>query len=274
MISYHGIPMRSAGAVVSIATKRKWADFRFHGTAFPFRTPSTFLTAAHCVPDLGADRKLIILMPPVLPAPRRYGSAGEVQEVVRHPHADAALLRIDPNTLANEHDIEPFLDFVSHNQLGDSVASIGFPEETRREQVPDVRYFRGYLQRLITFDTMKPYRYSASELSFPCPIGLSGGPVFMNDLPRYVSALVTTNHQVQSGGEQVEEILQNGSVQRTVVKEFVNYGIALLLSGIGSWLNEVIPSPPEPPHDDEVWFTSTTRHTVERPRSRRKPKSG
>ena len=53
-----------------------------------------------------------------------------------------------------------------------------------------LRFFRGHVQRPFVFGASHQ-TYSAFELSFPCPSGLSGGPLFLARESEAVIGVVT-----------------------------------------------------------------------------------
>src|SRR5687767_7830709 len=169
-------PHKSTGWVVSATDE----TVRFAGTCFAFRSPRLLLTAAHCVHGQGLDNVSVT-------ASREQIQRGhQVVRIEVHPVADVAALWIERGA-----DFDPFSGVSRGLDWGEEVAAFGYPEDTLRGDVlPTPRYFRGHVQRLFWHCSHLLYAYSAAELSFPAPGGLSGGPVSSRKTPSNVAALV------------------------------------------------------------------------------------
>ncbi len=86
-------PLRAAGMVLGALDAE---EPRFLGSCFSLRDSTSVITAAHCIDDLDAERlyvrpaNVIVLNEPGEPQTH----AVQVREVVRHPDADVAILRL------------------------------------------------------------------------------------------------------------------------------------------------------------------------------------
>ena len=85
------------------------------------------------------------------------------------------------------------------------------------------------------------YRYMAGELSFPCPRGLSGGPVFRLEYPDEVLAVVTENLEVGTVVHTHEEVSEDGTHYSSNTSRIVMYGLSVVLFEVRDWLTECIP---------------------------------
>jgi hypothetical protein len=86
------------------------------------------------------------------------------------------------------------------------------------------------------------YRYTALELDFACPAGLSGGPVFRPGAPQMVIGLATENFESTTYLDAVEETTHRGETRRTQYQRVLSYGVAVALESVEDWLDEHLPS--------------------------------
>jgi hypothetical protein len=215
------------------------------GSCFTFRQPTTFLTARHCVPeDLSVGR----LIMPGAPDPIPFS------KVEHHPHADLSMITIDPDNLGYKPYWEPFWNFAANFQVGEEFMAYGYPIDTvvaEEDLGPAPRLFRGHYQRFWFHRAGTRFNYVAGELSVPAPAGLSGGPVFRPDALPIVTGMVTSNVESTTYTDEVVERTRNGSTERTILKRLVSYGVAVMLSELAPWLDDLIPAhqverPPTP----------------------------
>jgi hypothetical protein len=168
----------------------------FLGSCFALRDSRAVVTAAHCLGDVPTNN-LYVRMPRIIVVNRPdepQMNALLVDEVVRHPEADVAILRI-PSVMEGVG--EPFWKALPTVGLGEDFFAFGYPENVRTDQrEPTARLFKGYVQRLIYgIESHMGYRYTALEMDFPCPAGLSGGPLFRPDAPQMVIGVATENFE-------------------------------------------------------------------------------
>jgi hypothetical protein len=165
----------------------------------------------------------------------------QVQAVVRHPEADLAVLRV-PQINASEY--LPFDNIEASVTWGDTVQALGYPEESEADgPVPTARLLTGTIQRFFTHSARKPHDYSACELSFGAPAGLSGGPVYNPRDSSRVIGVISDNHDSTTYLQAVEEIQESGAVCRQLTHELIRYGIAAHLLPLQEWLDTQIPVP-------------------------------
>jgi S1-C subfamily serine protease len=223
--------------------KRAEPEHVFLGSCFALRDSTTVLTAAHCIGDLDAD-ELYVKLPGILVVPG-IGQEAEhvdgvlVREVVRHPDADVALLRLR----VVEWVVEPFWRQLPIHGLGEDVMAYGYPENVRSgDRSPTARLFKGYVQRVYRHDSHMGFRYTALELDFACPAGLSGGPVFRPGAPQMVLGLATENFESTTYLDAVEETSEDGATtRRTQYQRVLSYGVAVSLESLEDWLDDHLP---------------------------------
>jgi hypothetical protein len=201
------------------------------GTCFAFRSARHFVTAAHCVGDLRADRLVVVV--PQVTGPIR------VTSVERHPSADVAILTLD-----EEPDgVEPFWSAVSNYGLGEDFLAFGFPESIFGPDArqPTPRLFKGSYQRFFDHESHMGYEYFAGELSIGCPAGLSGGPLFRPDAQVIVTGMATENMESTTVLESVEEVVQDGAKTEKRYRKVITYGVALMLDRVSDWFDAHLP---------------------------------
>jgi hypothetical protein len=186
------------------------------------------------------------------------GAPGPVPVVSaeHHPHADLSVLKIDTAALGYKAYWQPFWNFVSNWSMGEEFMAYGYPVDTLDDETeprPKPRLFRGHYQRFWFHQAGPKFSYLAGELSFTAPSGLSGGPVFRQGAPQMVTGMVTANIDSTTYSDEVEEKKQDGkTVEKTVLKRIVSYGVAVMLSEVGPWLDERIPAYVHPPHEPKA----------------------
>jgi hypothetical protein len=240
-------PLNSIG-IIGAVNAAKSADRRVEvdmlGSCFTFRQATTFLTARHCVPD---DISIGRLVMPGAPEPVPVAS------VEHHPHADLSIITIDQSKLDYQPYWEPFWNFVANWQVGEEYMAFGYPTDTvvTEDPGPTPRLFRGHYQRFWFHQAGPRFRYLAGELSVAAPTGLSGGPVFRPTAQVVVTGMVASNIDSTTYTDEVVERTRDGETERTTLKRLVSYGVAVMLSELGAWLDERIPAhrverPPAP----------------------------
>jgi hypothetical protein len=213
-------------------------DAAFIGTCFAFRKSNAVLAAAHCVGDLPPEALLVDF-----PTSRRMDA---VVAIERHPVADLAVLQLGADVWPEG--VEAFIDAGPIPALGEEFMAFGYPEDTLgpHPAQPVPRLFRGHFQR--TFDYRRSrFNYIAGEISIPSPAGLSGGPLFSPHNFNAVAAIAAENLQSTTYVGRLEEKTEGGEIRRTVERDVVQYGIAVVLEPLGSWLEAKIPRRPRTP---------------------------
>jgi hypothetical protein len=161
-----------------------------------------------------------------------------VSEVIRHPRADAALLRL----ALDEWEIEPFQGIGHSRGLGSDVVASGFPENVLSGgREPTERLFRGHIQRQFWHESHLGFVYDALELSFACPAGLSGGPVFDWRLAPAVVGVATENFESTTFIEAIEETTDAGTTRETRYQRVLSYGVAVDGAHHVPWIDDHLP---------------------------------
>lgn len=201
------------------------------GTCFAYRTDRHFLTAAHCVGDLSAD-KLMVTVP-------RIPAVGRVASIDRHPTADVAVLTLDEDMAG----VETFWSVAANYVLGEDFLAFGYPESIfgldSREPTP--RLLKGSYQRFFDHESYLGFRYFAGELSMGCPAGLSGGPLFRQGAHVIVTGLATENLESTTVLESVEEITEGDTTTAMRYRKVITYGVAVMLDRLAEWLDQHVP---------------------------------
>jgi hypothetical protein len=203
------------------------------GTAFAFRTGQHYLTAAHCIGDLSPSDIYLNV--------RGLDDLMSVAHVERHPTADVALLVLESDI----EQAEPFMLIREEQAIGPQFFAFGYPEDAMEGKAPSPkpRVFIGHYQRFFHHKSLHTDReYDAVELSIPAPGGLSGGPVFPQELLNLVSGLVTENYESTTRLQAVEDINAAGEKRTIQYQTVISYGIAALLDPLRDWIEERVPS--------------------------------
>jgi hypothetical protein len=231
-------PLQAVGLVLGLVNDA--TEPVFLGSCFALRAATAVLTAGHCVGDLPPER-LLVRMPRGVARPHPPPPF-PVSEVIRHPAADVALLRL----AVEQWTCGPFTAVEAPEYLGQDVYAHGFPEDVRTVPgQPTSRIFKGYVQRVFEYSSPFGYEYKAVELDFACPGGLSGGPVFPANRVGVVLGVATENFESTTSLDAIEETTRDGSTVVTRYQRVLSYGVAVELDAIRDWLDEH--HPPIPP---------------------------
>ena len=206
----------------------------FLGTCFAFPSPQHFLTAAHCIAKLEASSLRVDAV---------FGGMFQtepVQWIARHPQADLALLGVSTSPWTSA---TPFARVRRHPLLGEPFYAFGYSVDVFSAD-PDKetdRLFRGHLQRIFYYSSpVSRTTYPAFELNIPCPRGLSGGPVFVTEGDFEVMGIVTENLESTNYRSEEEALTRDGTTERTVYSQIINYGVALQLGPYADWIDEMV----------------------------------
>lgn len=209
---------------------------RFFGSCFTIGKPQYLMTAAHCVAhenpeDLSVD---------FIRGSERRGQ--RVTEVHLHPSADLAILYVPS---ANSADgVGPYMTFDTTANFAVDIGSFGYVDEGIHDgsQLVVAKAFRGYIHRHFPFtDLANHYRYRAIELSFACPVGISGAPVFNALKPEVLHGVVTGTHESSVQVHKVSEVSDDGTTFSEVIQKVTQYGTAVYLSDVMEWVVSIIP---------------------------------
>lgn len=217
------------------------------GSGFLFRSDHVAVTAAHCVPS-EIDRVDVLV-------PRRVSGVSapndgklRVTQIERHPTADVALLFDEGfEGLVPRPDLAP-IDAVGNIGLGEEFASYGYFVEgpaigTVGSAGPAPRFFKGYYQRYMQYESAGGYRYLACELSIPMPAGMSGSPLLrpMAGGSWLPTGIVTGSMETYTMVDSIEEVDDDGRVFRAESRKVITYGVGLVLYDVVEWLNDLFP---------------------------------
>ena len=234
-------------AVKAVALLRRWKQNEpgphpYLGTCFAFRWQNRYITAAHCLQGIPDDEIAIESGP-------ARGFESTVGPIHRHPTADVAVIESSGIAPADAP-IDPFQQIGNREGLGEEFYAFGYPVDVLGPDstVPTPRLFKGYFQRFLPpYKTAySGYTYSAAELSFACPGGLSGGPIFRTMDFSAVLGVATENLQSTTTLDAVEELSIGGAPQRrTEYRQVISYGTALMLADVADWIDEHVPQNPK-----------------------------
>lgn len=205
----------------------------FLGSCFIFRDVNTLVTAAHCVRDVSSPDLRIAI--------QALGDhLFDVLDVQFHPTADLAILKVGG---VDERRVGwPKYSLLDDRAYGLEVEACGFPEDMVLESGrPPARVFRGHVQRFVNWNSHLGYEYLAAELSFRCPGGLSGGPLYNPEFPGRTYGLIAENIRTSNILDTIEEIQENGRVLRQHYESVIYYGMAVWLPAVESWVDSLVP---------------------------------
>ena len=192
---------------------------RFLGSCFSVLDPKVFVTGGHCLEDVSSGD--IWVNHSAGPAPSLFTRVSEI-EFVRG--TDIAVFRTEA---PQAQWAAPFSKLRYWADYGEEVGAVGHPEDLISQAASRevARFFRGIVQRPFLFEHAK-HRYSAFELSFPCPPGLSGGPLFLADNPGTVIGVVTGNFESYAVRRKDVRETQPGHVEHFEEHQIITFGVA------------------------------------------------
>jgi Trypsin-like peptidase domain len=236
-------PLRATGILFQV-NEQGWLQGML-GSCFAFREPRAFLTAAHCVGDLGSEQ-LAIWMPgtgeiEMVREGEERGWTGirpplkPAADVTRHDRADVALLRASDEV----EPTEPFWGSVGNMALGEEFQAFGYPENVLQEpkRMPTARLFTGHYQRFFPHQSHLGHEYLVGEMSIPSPPGLSGGPLFRPGAQQMVTGLAAENFDSATTLEASEVVSEERGTVRTEYQRVISYGLAVILDPLSEWLD-------------------------------------
>ncbi len=202
-------------------------NYRFAGTGASLTVSNRVVTAAHVVDHAEADDIGISLL--------GKNQVLTARQVWRHPTADIAVVEFD--TGAPDFLPEP-VEFTDETcSLGTGLCSFGYPFTTLDGGALELepRFLSGYIQRFFTYRGGR-YEYTAAEISFPVPTGMSGAPLLAKS-GFHVIGLVTATFESSTVIDSIEERISGNATLKHTVSKVVSYGVALLFSPeIKEWI--------------------------------------
>ena len=202
------------------------------GSCAAVAIPTHFVTAAHCVIGRGPEQLAV----------NHFGHSEHPFSQVRgcsvYESCDIAVLEVD---VEEPQWISPFTKVLAPTYMGEPIAAIGSPVGILTAgQTESLRLFRGFVQRHFLYQGRLGHAYSAYELSFSSPPGLSRAPLFADSEPMFLLGVVTENFKSYTIAESEEKELRPGQLRRTESKEIVTYGVAANAFSAVSFLEQAI----------------------------------
>ena len=208
-------------------------DGTFLGSSFIFRQPNKLLTAAHCVHEKSPEQ----IYARLVGTQKIY----EVSGITRHPNPsiDVAVVTLD-----GVDEVE--IGFPAHAlfddvEMGLEVATCGLPDLVSREEEPVPRVIRGHVQRYVTCQA-RGNAWIEVELSFRCPKGLSGGPVYNGAHHGRNYGLVVGEREASQLLDTIDDIDDDGKRYRETRHSVIYYGRAVWLPSIAAWIDSQVPA--------------------------------
>ena len=198
------------------------------GSCFRLWSDNHYITAAHCVRDVGPDELLVM-------NPTKEAQDLRCVAIERHPEADIAIIQIDQET---PEEFEKFTLYEHDFYYGQQIHCFGMVTDCQGcfSNVTQ-RVIGGITQRDFTYAD-REYKSKAIELSVPIPVGMSGGAAFLAckaSVAMGVAIGTKESEVVVSGFEEYEDACL---VQRERISRIVRYGVVLRLYAVKDWLQQ------------------------------------
>ncbi|TMQ58830.1 MAG: trypsin-like peptidase domain-containing protein, partial [Candidatus Eisenbacteria bacterium] len=192
---------------------------KYLGSCFSLLEPMVFVTAAHCIEGVPLERLRVNHHGG--PPPDLFTAVQRIEWVLE---ADLAVFQTDA---PGARWAAPFSRVKYAADFGEEVCAFGYPVDLISPISVKVtpRFFRGTVLRPFLFER-DGRRYSAFELSFACPPGLSGGPLFLAEDPATVIGVVTENFETIAVRDEVVEEKRPGEVVRHEARHVITFGVA------------------------------------------------
>ena len=226
-------PYDRISAVGGIYTISPRGEPTYVGTCAALGLPTHFVTAAHCI--VGRERDSL--------AVNHFGHSRNPYSAVSacsiYEFCDIAVLEAE---VEEPEWITPFTKVAAATHMGEPVTVIGSPIWILTEgQKESLRLVRGFVQRPFLYTGRLGHEYSAYELSFPSPPGLSGGPMFSDEEPKFLRGVMTENFKRYTVVDSEEVHDGRGQLKRIESREIVTFGVAANAWRAIDFLEEAIP---------------------------------
>jgi hypothetical protein len=224
---------RTIAGVGSLYREATDGERQYAGTCFSVLDPGIFVTAAHCLGNEDV-RGLWI---------NHFGASdndcfNRINNAYKIPEADIAVVMTDAT---NGKWVRPFAAVQFAVDYGEEIYAIGHPDifqEDSNER--HLRFLRGIIQRPFLYEPPRGKPYSAFELSFACPTGLSGAPIILAKAPQVVIGVVTANYDTHTVVD-TEKIEGESRVVET--RRIISYGVAANIMHAAPKLEELLGRP-------------------------------
>lgn len=223
---------RAVAGVGSVYRGSASGERPYLGSCASILDASVFVTAAHCLGDVGPEDLWINHFGG--PAPDCFS---RVREIHRIPEGDIAVVTADS---PGGKWAQPFQGVQYAADFGEEVYAIGHPDDLVSATAPSrptLRFFRGIVQRPFLYGPPGRAPYSAFELGFACPPGLSGGPIVLALQPRIVLGVVTANFDSYTV---VDTEQTDGGMRAIQARRVVTYGVAANIIYAADKLKELL----------------------------------
>lgn len=221
---------QAVAAIGSLYRDTNTGQREYVGTCFSIIDASVFITAGHCV-DGGDVGSLWI---------NHFGAGGQdcftrARELHMIAETDLAIITTDA---PDAKWACPFSEVQYAADFGAEVYAIGHPDLFSGDlNQRSLRFFRGIIQRPFIHEPPRRKPYSAFELSFACPPGLSGGPVILAEAPNVILGVITGNYETYT----VIDTEQNdGETSCIQTRRIVSYGVAANIMYAAPKLEELL----------------------------------
>lgn len=194
------------------------------GSCFSVFEPGMFVTAAHCLKGVPLEQLWV----------NHFGGEGPklFTRVMQIEWVEETDLAVFLTEAPEARWAKPFQKIEHAADFGEEVAAFGYPQDLMSPivatQTP--RMLRGIVQRPFAFQSLGK-RYVAYELSFPCPPGLSGAPLFLLDDPSTIIGAITGNFETNTILHSAEERVSASEIVRHEARSVITYGVAANISG-------------------------------------------
>lgn len=203
------------------------------GSCFSVIEPTIFLTAAHCIRRIPLKELWVNHFGG--PEPNLFTKVHRIEWVDEY---DLAIFETDAPRAQWSN---PFKTLRYSADFGEEVCAFGYPQDFMSQVAgkETARLLRGSIQRPFGFER-HDRKYSAYELSFPCPPGLSGSPLFLAEDPSTVIGIVTENFETYT---LIDEYVHEKRPSEKIYYEsrkVITYGVAANVEGAVEAIEKIL----------------------------------